>query len=231
MKLSKFLLVAGLALITAGSAIADQNFRPQPNGSVAFRVSTGSTTRVRFVNDRIAEIITDSTAFETRNDENSGDLYFRAIEGAETSVERGYFITEKGVTVRFQMTPVSRPVEDVVIAVRGAPQPQENAAGAAASRQVSRSRVIAGGNGYKNGLINTVRSVVQEHLRRRPTRSGRIRTLNVNGFTVEIHAVSGGREGRSINEASFARPGVLAVWAETPTIDPGLRAWLVIVKQ
>ncbi len=231
MRLNKLFLALTIALSSATGAVADQNFRPRPNEAVAFRVSTGSTTRVRFVNDRIAEIITDSTAFETRNDENSGDLYFRAIEGAETAVERGYFITEKGVTVRFQMTPVNRPVEDVVIAVRGAPQTQESAEGASASRSVSQDRVIAGGSGYKNGLIGTVRSVVREHLSRRPTRGGRIRNLRVNGFNVEIHAISGGREGRTIHEESFAKPGVLAVWAETPTIEAGLRAWLVIVKQ
>ena len=153
-------LLAGLALaIVASTAQADQSRRPKPNGLVTFKVSTQNATRLRFTNDRVVEIITDSSAFERRNDETSGDVYFRLIEGAEASVERGYVITEKGITIRYQMTPVRQPVEDVVIEVRGLPEAANTSTPSLSTS--NNSRLVPGGSGYKNGLIQAVREVIK----------------------------------------------------------------------
>jgi len=230
MRLNKALLVT-LALGLASPAFADQSYTIKPNGKISFKVSTTSVTRVRFIGDRVQEIVSGGDAFEHKNNADSGDVFFKRVEGAKAQVEEGYFITEKGVTVRFKMVPSRKSVEDVVITVTGS---VENASGATSERAVSSrlsSRSVAGANGYKSQLIEIVKTVILNDLPKMRKRAGRRKSLTVGGHRVDITVVSGGKSGKQISERHFAKKGVLGVWVEKPILKPGETAWLMVVRQ
>ncbi len=229
--MNRFTISLLLAALAATSAQAEQKFKTRENGKVAFRVSENDVTRLRFVGDRVVEIITDETAFEHKNDENSGDLFFRKIEGAEAKVERGFLITEKGVTLSFQMTPVNKPTDDIVIDVVGR-KTKASKTSVGDRAVISPARSVPQASGYKGSLINVIRDVVLNDLpSKKGRRAGRSKSYSKGGFKIDVHLISGGKSGKQINEVEFARKGVLAVWAEAPQVPVGGSSWLVVVRK
>lgn len=226
-------LLGGLILAFCTSAsFADQTFKRKENGKIAFKVSEQNVTRLRFKNDRVVEIITDESSFEHKNDETSGDIFFRKIEGADASVERGFLITEKGVTISYQMTPVKKPVADIVVEVTGLEQKTRSASVTSRAVLGTAGRGIPAASGYKGGLINVMREVILKDLpAKKGGKSGVRKRLKRGSYHIDVHVIKGGKTGKTISEANFARANVVAIWVETPVLTPGQSGWLVVVRK
>ena len=93
-------IVAVCLMLMGQVAWATQNVTTEPNGSVGFNVSTSSVTRLSIVGDRIRRIINPDSIFEMTNDEETGDVFFRAHTSG-TGAETGYILTERGVTINW----------------------------------------------------------------------------------------------------------------------------------
>ena len=230
MHLNKALLIS-IALGLATPVLADQSYTLKPNGKITFKVSTTSVTRVRFISDRVQEIVSGGDAFEHKNNPNSGDVFLKLVEGVDAKSEEGYFITEKGVTIRFKMVPTKRPVDDVVINVKGSVENESTAVHNRAVSSRASSRGVAGASGYKSGLIEVVKSVIINDLPKIRKVAGRKKSVTVGGRRVDIFVVSGGKSGKQISERDFAKKGVVGVWVEKPTLSAGETAWLMVVRK
>ena len=223
-----FLISVILGLSTP--VFADQNYTIKPNGKITFKVSTSSVTRVRFASDRVLELVSSGDAFEHKNNANSGDVFLKLAEGADAQVEEGYFITEKGVTIRFKMVPTKRSVEDVVIKVKGSVENDNSTVSNRAVSSRTSSRGLAGASGYKSGLIEIVKSVIINDLPKLKKRAGSRKSVTVGGRRVDIIVVSGGKSGKQIAERDFAKKGVVGVWVEKPFLNAGETAWMMVVR-
>lgn len=122
----RFLLAFIILIITSVAGYGAQNIKTKADGYVTFYAATSGVTRVSVTGDRIRRIVNQETQFEMVNDEETGDVFFRYV-GENLVQETGYIITEKGITISFQMTPregVSS--QTVILNVKGGPEETED---------------------------------------------------------------------------------------------------------
>lgn len=220
-------VIATIGLMLIGQmAWATQNVSTEPNGSVGFNVSTSSVTRLSIVGDRIRRIINPDSIFEMTNDEETGDVFFRAHTAA-TGSETGYILTERGVTINFTMQPTERPVPTILITVRGG----EDAADTSAS-------AVGSGVGFSDDIAlmmtDIVRDVAAAHVVGRQVPSGRngriLRTVQGAGWKATVRLAVAGSQGRLVREQDFYAAGVRAIWIARNTLAASERTFVIVVE-
>lgn len=210
-------------------AQAAQSITTSPDEKVTFYASTSGVTRLSVRGDRIRRIVNDASAFEMTNDETTGDVFLR-FNGEEAKREEGYLITESGVTVGFTLRPSNRPVEPVIITIRGV-EPS------AATDAASVGGDFDAGVGFSDNIAvmmsEIVRKVAADHLRgKAPTgRDGRVyKRVSGEGWNAVIRVASGGTSGRLVREQEFYKQGVRAIWVINPQLGASERTFVVIVE-
>ena len=86
-------VMAACLVVSASTVDAAQNRSASPDDTVSFSVSSTNVTRISIKGDRIRRIVNDESAFEMMNDEETGDIFLRAV-GQATEGERGFLVTE-----------------------------------------------------------------------------------------------------------------------------------------
>ncbi|RYG89920.1 hypothetical protein EU803_14955 [Loktanella sp. IMCC34160] len=219
--------LAVLFALTASVALAAQVLRTDPDGSVGFNVSTTGVTRVSVVGDRIRRIVNDGSIFEMSNDEETGDVFFRAV-GEGTESETGYIVTERGVTIGYTIQPVARSVPPVLITINGQEAPEEEAAAADFGAGVGFSDDVA------LMMSEIVREVAREHVLGRDVPRGRdgrvVARSSGDGWTASVRIAVAGAEGRLVREQDFYGTGVRAVWIANPHLPAEGRTFVIVVE-
>ena len=219
-------LLAACALsLSATLALAQQSRSVDPDGTVGFNVSTTDVTRLSIVGDRIRRIINPDSIFEMTNDEETGDVFFRARQTGTTS-ESGYILTERGVTINFEMQPTDQPVPTVLITVNGSDDGSESAA------------PIGSGVGFSDDIAlmmtDIVRDVAAAHVIGKQVPSGRdgrtVRTVTGAGWKATVRIAVAGAEGRLVREQEFYRAGVRAIWIARNTLGASERTFVIVVE-
>jgi hypothetical protein len=221
-------VIAAVCLMLMGQvAWATQNVTTEPNGSVGFNVSTSSVTRLSIVGDRIRRIINPDSIFEMTNDEETGDVFFRA-HTAGTGSESGYILTERGVTINFTMQPTERSVPTILITVRGGE-----------GEQAATDSVVGAGVGFSDDIAlmmtDIVRDVAAAHVIGRQVPSGRngrvVRTVQGAGWKATVRLAVAGSEGRLVREQDFYAAGVRAIWIARNTLAASERTFVIVVEE
>lgn len=219
--------IATVVLMLIGQmAWATQNVNTEPNGSVGFNVSTSSVTRLSIVGDRIRRIINPDSIFEMTNDEETGDVFFRA-HTAGTGSETGYILTERGVTINFTMQPTERAVPTILITVRGGED-----------ETTSPVSAVGSGVGFSDNIAlmmtDIVRDVAAAHVIGRQVPSGRngrvVRTVQGAGWKATVRLAVAGSEGRLVREQEFYGEGVRAIWIARSNLAASERTFVIVVE-
>ncbi len=220
--------------LTTQMAIAAQNVRAAPDGSIGFNVSTSAVTRLSVKNDRIRRIVLDDSAFEMSNDAETGDVFFR-VTRPTTASENGYIITESGHTIGFTLAATSRVVEPVIVTLTGVAAPAAPTAQTASSGGSD----FVGGGGFVDDVATSMteimRKVARDHIVGRSVPSGRngkvIRTVNGTGWRAEVLIATAGASGRLVREQDFYGNRVQAVWVVQNSLPANGRTFVVVVKK
>ena len=122
-----------------GLACAEQHLTIALDKTAHFSASAEGVTRLSVEGDRIRKLVHGDSAFETMNDEETGDVFFRYVGDAAKFVpETGHLITESGATIAYEITPrASGDAETVVIAIKGQRAPAKAADEAAGTSGAS----------------------------------------------------------------------------------------------
>lgn len=232
-----------LGLITLStSASAEQHLRIGIDKTVHFTAAVGGVTRLSVQGGRIRKLVHGDSAFETMNDEETGDVFFRyAGDQAKLVPETGHLITESGTTIAYEITPrATSDAETVVIEITGQPAATIPNTGAANSRAAEPAPFLdpgatdISGGGYGEGLVAFAREMIVKHIDRKPApRLGHgavVASDRAGGFRARILVASGGSKGRYVRPQDFQGSHVLAVWVEKSTLTPNERAWVLIVE-
>ncbi|MDH2328358.1 type-F conjugative transfer system secretin TraK [Cereibacter sp. SYSU M97828] len=238
------LSAAVLALTFAVPAFAQQNLTTRPNGTVKISASPTDVTRISIAGDRIRRIIKDQSQFQEMNDESTGDVFLRYGGQQDKLVpETGYIITERGITIGYELTPrVNLGAETVVIRVNGVPDSPAATPSGNAGRSAQRSEPAfelavgeGGGGGYSSGLVALTRSVINKHIggKAPPSRShgSVVATENGSGLRARVMVASGGNSGRYVRPQDFYNNRVVAVWVQQSNLSRNDRAWVVVVEK
>ena len=243
MKLSAFALSL-LGLLASGlPATAEQHLRVGIDRTAHFSASVGGVTRLSVAGDRIRKLVHGDSAFETMNDEETGDVFFRfAGDQAKLVAETGHLITESGATIAYEITPrQSADAETVVIEIAGQPAPAKTAGGAGAATTAAEAQPFldpgstdTSGGGYGNGLVAFAREMIVKHVGRKPAprlaNGAQVASDRAGAFRARILVESGGASGRYIRPQDFQGSHVLAVWVEKSSLGPNERAWVLVVE-
>ena len=237
-------LLAGVAICcVVSSALAEQKLTTRPNGSVRISASAGEVTRISVTGDRIRRIIKDDSQFQEMNDEATGDIFLRyAGDQAKLAPETGYIITERGVTISYELTPKSGlGAETVIITVNGMPDlPAGNTGGGSdqSGRRSAGGFELAageGGGGYSSSLVAFTRAAIDKHVAGRvaPSRGHGtvVASETGSGMRARVIVAAGGKSGRYVRPQDFYNNKVLAVWVERNDLAPNARAWVVVVEK
>lgn len=238
----KVTLFASLvASMMASASYADQKHSTRPNGTVRISGSATDVTRISVSGDRIRRIIKDQSNFQEMNDESTGDVFLR-YGGAQDKLvpETGYIITERGVTISYELTPKANlGAETVVIQVNGVPD-SPSALGVTASSASKAPPVFelaAGdsGGGYSSGLVALAKATINKHIGNKapPARKhgSQVASETGNGFRARVLVATGGSGGRYIRPQDFFNSKVVAVWVERNGLGKNERAWVVVVEK
>jgi hypothetical protein len=240
--MNKHALCAGmLALSLAFPAFAEQSLSTRPNGTVKISGSASEVTRISVAGDRIRRIIKDQSNFQEMNDESTGDVFLR-YGGAQDKLapETGYIITERGITISYELTPKANlGAETVVITVNGVSDSPAatRAAGSAAPKAAPVFELAGaeGGGGYSSGLVALTRSVINKHIggKAAPAKShgAVVATESGNGLRARVIVASGGSSGRYVRPQDFYNSKVVAVWVQRNALARNERAWVVVVEK
>lgn len=228
-------LAAGLAVACPAYAV-EQRFTVKEDGLVRFKASTTGITRVSVVGDRIASIINDneSSVYQVRNDEKTGDLFLKYAGPDEMpSKEGGYIVTEKRRTVAYEILPIRSETQTALITVRGnAPEADASSGGTASGGFAETS--FGGGDGLADQLTSATRDTIRTKIKSPLPRSGRngalITTHRLGELVGEVRVASAGKDARQVREQEFYRSGVLSVWVQKKSLAAGERSWVVVVR-
>ena len=235
-----FLCLGLMALGT--SAWADQHLKIGIDKTAHFTAAVGGVTRLSVQGDRIRKLVHGDSAFETMNDEETGDVFFRyAADRAKLVPETGHLITESGATFAYEITPrATSDAETVVIEITGQPaEPKASTTttgtGAAEPEPfLDPGATDTSGGGYGDGLVAFTREMIVKHVGRKPApRLGHgavVASDRAGAFRTRILVASGGTNGRYVRPQDFQGSHVLAVWVEKSTLAPNERAWVLVVE-
>ena len=231
-------LLGAVLLAALGAGAAAQTLSVREDGLVRFNVSTKGVTRISVIGQRIKQIISDGemTMFESRADEQTGDLFLRytGLDGTKPDNEGGYLITEEGMTVAYTMRPIAAETQTVLIDIkpsrlREADDEQPVAAGFADTS------VSGSGGGLAAELTRATRETINQGIRSAYPTSGRnnarIRKIPVGDLIGEVRVAKAGKDARQVREQEFYRDGVLAVWVQNNSLGAGQRSWVVVVRK
>jgi len=180
----KYIIAVIILIGTATASLATQNIKTEADGYITFYAATTGVTRVSVAGDRIRRIVNQDTEFEMVNDDEAGDVFFRYI-GEKLTAETGYIITEKGITISFQMTPrkgVSS--QTVIITVKGGTEVS-----------VESRFEVSGGSGDSHASLLTafVRKIILEKIGSRtpPSSNGRsaVIVMRATGMVGKVYSV------------------------------------------
>lgn len=227
--MKRFFLAALLSLASVSGVSAAQTAATDPDGTVSFYASTTDVTRISVRGDRIRRIVNDASQFEMSNDESTGDVFLR-FSGEQAKRESGYIVTEKGVTIGYELRPANRAVEPVLITITGRESQSQSGNGAGAD-------FASGDIGFSDSIAvqmtEIVRGVAAEHIvgRRASGRNNRVfKTVRGEGWKATIRIAAAGAEGRLVREQEFYRAGVQAVWILKSQLAANERTFVVIVE-
>lgn len=213
-------------LLSATAAIAAQNLKVDPDGSITFQASTTSVTRISVIDDRIRRVVNDTTSFEMSNDADTGDVFLR-FNGDKAMSETGFIVTEKGVTISYTLRPTKSSVQPVLIQVSGTEK-----TGFASSPSDFGSSGFS--DDVASSLTSVVREIAQEFVLNRsvPGRSNgsTYKTIQKEDYTAIIKVASGGKSGRLVREQEFYSKGVLGVFVSRANLGPNERTFVIIVR-
>ncbi|NPD15030.1 hypothetical protein HOY34_07405 [Xinfangfangia sp. D13-10-4-6] len=241
--MNRSLIIAALIASLAWPALAEQKLSTRPNGSVRISASAGDVTRISVAGDRIRRIIKDESQFQEMNDEATGDIFLRyAGDQSKLAPESGYIITERGVTISYELTPKSNlGAETVIITVNGLPDlpagTTSGSAGASGQRSAAGFELAAGegGGGYASSLVAFTRATIDKHVagRAAPSRGHGtvVASETGSGMRARVIVAAGGESGRYVRPQDFFNSKVLAVWVERNDLAPNTRAWVVVVEK
>jgi len=222
----KYLLALTILVLTGLACNAAQNINTKPDGYITFYAATEGVTRVSIMGDRIRRIVNQDTQFEMVNDEETGDVFFRYI-GESLAVEAGYIITEKGITISFQMTP-RRGVtsQTVIVNVKGGPEVSDE----------TRFEVSGtSGDSHASSLTAFVRKIILEKIDRRtpPSTNSRNAVIVVrgSGMTGKVYSVKTTASSPYLRPQTYYKDGVLAVWIQPVSQRSAGRAWVIVVEK
>lgn len=238
-------LVSSTALLIALSAsagFAEQKLNLGADKTASFWAAVGGVTRLSIEGDRIRKLVHDESAFETMNDEETGDVFMRYIGDQSKLVpETGHIITESGATVAYELKPkISAEAETVIIAIKGRPAKPASGTGVSTAAPaeempfLDETATSSGAGGYSDSLVAFTRKIIVEHIgRKAPPKASAgavIATGRSGGFKAKVMVASGGAAGGLIRPQSYYTPKVLAVWVDKPALGPNERAWIVVVE-
>lgn len=228
-------------LLSTGFSVAEQRIDIRADKTAHFWAAAGGVTRLSVEGDRIRKLIHDDSAFETMNDEETGDVFMRYVgDQAKLLPETGHIITESGATIAYEIKPkVSAEAETVVIAIKGGPTKAATSDGAGADDQVAPdflddAAISAGGGGYSDGLVAFARKVIVKHIgRKTPPKAGAgavVASERSGNFKAKVMVASGGSTGALIRPQAYYTPKTLAVWVDKTSLAPGERSWVLVVE-
>jgi hypothetical protein len=238
-------LLAAVALASLpGLARAEQHLTVGLDKTARFTASAEGVTRLSVDGDRIRKLVHGDSAFETMNDEETGDVFFRyAGDEGKLVAETGHLITESGATIAYEITPkVSGDAETVVISIKGQRMPAKSDASgssAGAAGQDDAEPFLDPGatetsGGASDGLVSFAREMIVKHIGRKPAPklgNGAAVTSDHSGaFRARILVASGGASGRVLRPQDNQGAHVRAVWVEKTNLQPNERAWVLIVE-
>jgi len=222
----KYLLAFIILISMSVAGNATQNIKTEADGYVTFYAATSGVTRVSVAGDRIRRIVNQDTQFEMVNDDETGDVFFRYV-GEDLAVETGYIITEKGITISFQMTPRSGvSSQTVILTVKGGPEVSEQ----------SRFEVSGGsGDSHASSLTAFVRKIILEKIGNRtpPASNGRsaVIVMRANGLVGKVYSVKTTPSSPYLRPQTYYKNGVLAVWMQPIAQRSAGRAWVIVVER
>lgn len=241
--MSRMSMVLCLGLIALGSSVeAEQHLKIGRDKTADFWATVGGVTRLSVQGDRIRKLVHGESAFETMNDEETGDVFFRyAGDQAKLQRETGHLITESGATIAYEIMPrATAEAETVVIEITG-----QGAAPKVGADPVSRTAAEPApfldpdatdtlGGGYGDGLVAFARAMIVKHIGRKPApplgQGAGVASDRAGAFRARILVANGGAKGRYVRPQEFQGAHVLAVWVEKPTLGPNERAWVLVVE-
>lgn len=222
----KYLLALTILILTSVAGNAAQNINTKPDGYITFYAATEGVTRVSVAGDRIRRIVNQDTQFEMVNDEETGDVFFRYV-GEGITAETGYIITEKGITISFQMTP-RRGVtsQTVIVKVKGGPEVTEE----------TRFEVSGtSGDSHTSSLTSFVRTIILEKIgsRKHPSSNSRNAVIVVRGSGIvgKVYSARTTASSPFLRPQTFYEDGVLAVWIQPVSERSAGRAWVIVVEK
>ena len=219
--------VMGVFLVVSASiADAAQNRSASPDDTVSFSVSSTNVTRISIKGDRIRRIVNDDSAFEMMNDEETGDVFLRAV-GPAAKPERGFLVTESGITIGYSFKVVAKAVEPVIIEVKG----RDTAPDTTHDAEV-------GGVGFSDDVANwaaeIIRSVVADHVIGRLPK-GKDRAVfaraSGSGWRARVLVASAGDKPRTVYEREFAGGRVRAVYIVKRSLAAQEQTFVVVVEE
>lgn len=228
-----------------GIASAEQHLTVGLDKTARFTASAEGVTRLSVEGDRIRKLVHGDSAFETMNDEETGDVFFRyAGDEAKLVAETGHLITESGATIAYEITPkASDDAETVVISIKGQRVPAKSDASgssAGAAGQDDAEPFLDPGatdtsGGTSDGLVSFAREMIVKHIGRKPAPklgNGAAVTSDHSGaFRARILVASGGASGRVLRPQDYQGAHVRAVWVEKTNLQPNERAWVLVVEE
>lgn len=239
-------LAALLLSSLPGLASAEQHLTIALDKTAHFSASAEGVTRLSVEGDRIRKLVHGDSAFETMNDEETGDVFFRYVgDAAKLVPETGHLITESGATIAYEITPrASGDAETVVIAIKGQRAPAKASEGAGESAGASASGSdpdpfldpgsTATSGGAADGLVTFAREMIVKHIGRKPApklgNGAAVTSDRGQGFRARILVASGGTSGRVLRPQDYQGARVRAVWVEKTTLAPGERSWVLTVE-
>lgn len=240
--MTRHLFTASLCLLlVAGPVLGEQKLDLKADKTARFWAAVGGVTRLSVEGDRIRKLVHDTSAFETMNDEETGDVFMRYVGDQSKLVpETGHIITESGATIAYEIRPqISAEAETVVLSIKDRPA-KPSASGTAVANEPAEplpfldEGATASGGGYSDGLVGFVRKVIVEHIgRKAPPKSGAnavIATERAGGLKGKVLVASGGATGGLVRPQSYYGGKVVAVWVDKSSLGPNERSWVVVVE-
>lgn len=225
--------ITAMMLLAAMQANAAQIKIASDNTEVIGKISQDEVNRVSLVHDRVAGVHTNQGSYEFINDEESGDVYIRALPDNYGAPFNGFLTTEKGYSYKLLLTPIDVPSEQLFI---------KNPALVQADTPKHDKPILA----YKQELIALITAMKQEALLSEYTVDSvhKRRPLNIKGLRmVQKVRYSGAQyhggiftlrnrsdEPISVQEQDFAEAGVRAVTLSATEIAPDASIQVYIVE-
>lgn len=232
-----------LGLMSLGtSAFAEQHLKIAVDRTAHFSAAVSGVTRLSVQGDRIRKLVHGDSAFETMNDEETGDVFYRYVgDQAKPVPETGHLITESGATIAYEITPhATSDAETVVIEITGqaaAPRTSTNTTGTGAAESepfLDPGSTDPSSGSYGDGLVAFARKMIVKHIDRKPaphSAHGAVVASDKTGaFRARVLVASGGAKGRYVRPQDFQGAHVLAVWVEKSALAPNERAWVLVVE-